>query len=172
MLSPYVRPSEIVPFSYPSSTWDLSPFDTSSSFGLMDPIQQQLLSDPLVRRTMNNARMITRDLQPILAADVLDLGDKFEVHADLPGVSKADLDVTIQSGLITIKGERKKKYEADDVWGTHRVERSHGKVSRTLTLPLNCDTEHADASFEGGVLKVVFPKLTTSSSSSKKLLIA
>ena len=139
---------------------------------------------------MANARKITKGLQPILAADILDFGDRYEIHTgdnalvlysilnmfmyiiiDLPGVHKNDLDVTIQNGLITIKGERKKKYEEDDVWGTHRIERSHGKVSRTLALPVDCDGQHADASFEGGVLKVTFPKLASTSASSKKLLI-
>jgi len=62
--------------------------------------------------------------------------------------------------------------EEDDIWGTHRVERTYGKVSRTLTLPVNADAEHAECKFENGVLKVIFPKLSAGSSvGAKKLFI-
>ena len=88
------------------------------------------------------------------------------MHIDLPGISKSDLDVTISNGTMTIKGERKHILEKDD-WqtGMHRVERTYGKCSRTLQLPENCDTEHADCSFENGELKVSFPKLAGTSTS-------
>ena len=49
----------------------------------MDPIQQQLLADPLMQRTMTNARKITKGLQPILAADILDFGDRYEIHTGM-----------------------------------------------------------------------------------------
>lgn len=91
---------------------------------------------------------------------------------DLPGVLKNDLDVVIANGCVTIKGERRKAFEKDDIWGTHLSERAHGRCTRTLSLPTNADCEHADASFENGVLKITFPKLGGGSLFGKKLLIA
>mgnify|MGYP001575383929 CR=1 FL=1 len=78
----------------------------------------------------------------------------------------------IANGCITIKGERKKKVESDDVFGNHRIERTYGKVSRTMTMPSDADCSRANAHFDLGVLKVTFPKVAGTSSSSKKLLIA
>ena len=94
------------------------------------------------------------------------------LFADLPGVPKEDLDVTITRGQIIIKGERKRKWEEGDAIGNHLIERSWGKVSRTLPLPVDCDHEKAVATFEMGVLKVDFPKLTGGGYGGKKLLIA
>jgi len=89
---------------------------------------------------------------------------------DLPGIPKEELDITIGDGMITIKGERKKLFEEDDIWGNRRTERTFGKVSRSFTLPLDCDTDKAEALFEMGTLKVTFPKKAVSAAS-KKLLI-
>mgnify|MGYP003387159242 CR=1 FL=1 len=86
-------------------------------------------------------------------------------------MQKKDLDVVIERGFVTIKGERKKRH-VEDTWNTHRVERSHGKVSRTVQLPWDADWEHSDAKFENGVLQVDFPKTTTTSATHKKLTIA
>ena len=93
------------------------------------------------------------------------------VIVDLPGVLKKDLDVTMERGSITIKGERKKRH-TEDSWCTHRVERTYGKVSRTVQLPWNADWEHSNAIFENGVLEVVFPKTSTTSATHKQLSIA
>jgi HSP20 family molecular chaperone IbpA len=164
------RPTSVVPFTNPLGM-ELDTLDPMGSWGLMDPIQRQLYNDPLVRRTMQNAQAIQEPIKPILYADLLDFGDRYEIHADLPGVPKSDLDVTIANGTITIKGERKKRFEDDDVWGNHRIERSYGKVSRTMTLPFDCDATSAECNFEMGVLNVKFPKVTGTSSTAKKLLI-
>jgi hypothetical protein len=143
---------------------------------------RQLLNDPVLRQ-LAPASWGGKNLLPILYSDVLDLGDKFEVHAgkacvtiwdilvtqfmilsllyaplDLPGVPKEELDVVISDGVMTIKGERKKVFEETDLWGNHRMERTFGKISRTFNLPPGCDCDNAEALFELGVLKVSFPK--------------
>lgn len=107
------------------------------------------------------------------------VGEYFKNYAtlfgclDLPGVSKADLEVTIAHGSITIKGERRHRVEEEDLLaGTHRIERTYGRCSRTLQLPLDCDTANADCSFENGELKVSLPKLAGVESTTKLLKIA
>ena len=181
-LQPYFNNTSVAPFS---------PFRGTQDWGMTnyDPFSNSMMQDPMIQRTMRSARNATQGLQPILSADILDRGDKYEVftgkyiqyklmhytdiqsyssfyYIDLPGVSKADLDITIANGTMTIKGERKHRVEEDDMFsGIHRVERTYGKCSRTLQLPTNCDTEHADCSFENGELKVSFPKLAGTSTS-------
>ena len=151
---------------YSNRTTEVVPFG-----GVLDPFYN-MTTDPLSLRSMSNARGITRPLQPILYSDVLDMGDKYEVFTDLPGVMKEDLDVSINDGAITIKGERRKRFESDDIWNsTHRIERSYGKCSRTMQLPLDCDTDNPECSFEHGELKVIFNKKLGTSLGSKHLLI-
>ncbi len=91
---------------------------------------------------------------------------------DLPGVPKDEIDVTINNGFITLKGERKRSKESEDAWGTHLSERAHGKVTRTLRLPMDADFSNATASFDFGVLKITIPKLSGVGVGAKKLLIS
>lgn len=173
--------SSMVPFG--GADWDMDVMDPLAdpfaitardpfALGAVDPlgIQRQLYNDPLVRHTMRNAQLATRGMEPILNADLFDFGDRYEVSSDLPGVRKEDLDISFNEGCITIKGERKKEWSDSDIWGNRRSERTYGKVSRTMTLPLDCDTDKANADFSGGVLKVTLPKKSIAVTG-KKLLI-
>lgn len=71
---------------------------------------------------------------------------------------KGDLDIAIDGHVLTISGERRKLDEHVLDW-SKSIERSHGKVTRTLLLPKNANMDAAVASFDGGVLKIVFPKI-------------
>ena len=84
-LQPYTRSSEVAPFGFQQPSWGMQPFESAGNWDMMaaDPIAQSMYSDPLVQRTVNNARMITKPMAPILYADIYDLGDKFEVQAGL-----------------------------------------------------------------------------------------
>lgn len=78
--------------------------------------------------------------------------DSLVVTAELPGLSSADVDLTIRENTLTIKGERKTP-EADKAdW--HRQERVAGEFMRTVTLPYRIDPERVDARFVNGVLQV------------------
>ena len=90
---------------------------------------------------------------------------------DLPGVNKEDLDITMEGQTLTITGERKSEHE-DKKDGKHIIERSHGKVSRTIRLPKNANMQSGTPSFENGVLKIVFPKDLTIAEGPRKLAIA
>ena len=92
-----------------------------------------------------------------LALDVREGDDEFEVTADIPGVRKEDIDVSLEDGLLTISAERKqeKKREGDS-W--HFEERSWGSVRRSVRLPDTADPEQARASYSDGVLKLNFGK--------------
>ena len=96
-----------------------------------------------------------RLLRPAL--NVAENEQNFTITAELPGVAKEDVSLTIENGVLTIAGEKKREEEhKDKAW--HRVERVYGAFQRSLTLPKGVTGEQADATFKDGVLTVVLPK--------------
>jgi len=91
------------------------------------------------------------------SVDVIEEKDAFLVKADLPGLSKDDVSVTLQESYLTIKGERKHETETKEA-GYHRRERVQGSFLRTLELPATVDAKKIDAHFKDGVLSVRLPK--------------
>ncbi len=91
------------------------------------------------------------------AVDVREEDSAYVVECDIPGVSAEDIDVTLDNGVLSIRGERKEeRREEGDAW--HRIERFTGSFSRRFTLPDSVDTGAAEASMNDGVLTVRIPK--------------
>lgn len=86
--------------------------------------------------------------------DVKEEGDNFIVHADVPGVKKEDLSITLENGILTISAERK----IEESQGFHMQERSYGKVSRSLKMLSDIDENSIDATLRDGVLKLVLSR--------------
>ena len=99
-----------------------------------------------------------REFAPLLAADVVEGDNDFHVHVDLPGVAQEDLDINIANGFLHLKAERKQVHE-ENLWLSHSIERSYGRISRSIQLPARADADNTTASFQNGVLSVVFGKL-------------
>jgi HSP20 family protein len=91
------------------------------------------------------------------AMDLVESGDHFVLRADLPGMSEDDVNIEFEDGTLTVSGERKAEHEESNE-GFHRVERSFGSFSRSLTLPQGIDAEAVTASFDRGVLEIRIPK--------------
>lgn len=91
------------------------------------------------------------------AMDLAEADDHFVLKADLPGLSEDDVSIEIQDGTLTLSGERKAEHEEHEK-GWHRVERSHGSFSRSLSLPQGVDADAVTADFDKGVLSVRIPK--------------
>jgi HSP20 family protein len=91
------------------------------------------------------------------AMDLVESGEHFVLRADLPGMSEEDVSIEFEDGTLTVSGERKAEH-ADGKEGFHRVERSFGAFSRSLTLPQGIDPEAVTASFDRGVLEIRIPK--------------
>ena len=89
--------------------------------------------------------------------DLLETDEHFVLRADLPGVSEEDVSIELEDTVLTVSGERKAEHEANGE-GFHRVERSFGRFSRSLTLPKGVDAEAVSAAFDHGVLEVRIPK--------------
>jgi HSP20 family protein len=91
------------------------------------------------------------------AVDIKEEDDRFVIRADIPGVSPDDIDISMEKGVLTIKGERKHEAE-EDKEGYHRIERAYGTFMRRFALPENVDTDKISASSKDGVVELVLPK--------------
>ena len=101
---------------------------------------------------------VARDATWSPAVDVHEEEQRFVLRADLPGVKPADIEVTADKGVLTLRGER--QIEQRDVDGHYsRVERVSGKFVRTFTLPENVQTDAIKAQFKDGVLELTIPKI-------------
>ncbi len=91
------------------------------------------------------------------AVDVVENDDAFVLEAELPGMKKDDIKISIANDVLSIRGEKKIEKE-DKKKNYHRTERSYGSFSRTFPLPGNVKADKVDAEFNNGVLTVTIPK--------------
>lgn len=101
--------------------------------------------------------------------DVKEDDKAYTVHADIPGVKKEEIHVTIDGNQVSISAEVKKQKEEKDGEKVLRSERYYGKVARSFTLGHDVDESQADAKYADGVLELILPKKVASSS--RKLTI-
>ena len=89
--------------------------------------------------------------------DLVEAEKEYRLTADLPGVKKDDVQITLNDNVLTIQGERKLEREKKNE-NYHVTERAHGKFSRSITLQ-NVNTKKIDAKFDNGVLTISLPKI-------------
>ena len=91
------------------------------------------------------------------AADIAEHDDSYVVKAELPGLSRDDVKITVQDTILTIRGEKKQEKESKEA-NYHRVERSYGSFQRSFTLPTSIRNDKIDATFKDGILSITMPK--------------
>ena len=91
------------------------------------------------------------------ALDVSEDENNVYVVADLPGVEEKDVKLNFQNGILTLSGEKQEEKETRGK-NFHRVERSYGSFSRSISLPGEVNAEKATAGYKNGVLRVTLPK--------------
>lgn len=91
------------------------------------------------------------------AVDVRETKDALEIAAELPGLDPKDVEVSVENGVLTLKGSRSFE-KATDGETYHRVERAYGSFERSFTLPTNVDAEKVHAVYRHGVLNLTLPK--------------
>lgn len=89
--------------------------------------------------------------------DIKETADAFEVHAELPGIDKADIAIQMTGNTLTLSGERRRQDEGANE-NYHRVERSFGRFSRSFSFPGDVDPGKIDAALDRGVLVITIPK--------------
>lgn len=137
-----IKKNQTSPTSAPGSLFSLSEFDS-------------FFDDFMAHRW---PRLLDWNLEKSAPkVDILDRDTEIEIQAALPGVSKDNLDVTLNNQTITISAttQEEKKTEEDRYY---RREISRGEFKRSLSLPENVDSDKAKASFKDGILKVIIPK--------------
>lgn len=114
--------------------------------------------DDLFRRTFGQAREPGEESRQMMAplVDTFVKGDTFHVRAELPGVDKDDIDVSVEGNILTLKAERKEDTETEE-GDYHMRESRSGFFMRRLTLPEGARTEDIHASYEKGILEVTVP---------------
>ena len=93
----------------------------------------------------------------IPSLDVFEEKDEIVVKADLPGMNKDEIEVTVTENVVTIKGEKKKEEEVKEK-DYYRRERSYGSFVRSVQLPSEVKSDQIKANFKDGVLEVRMPK--------------
>ena len=91
------------------------------------------------------------------AIDMIDLKDEILLRADLPGLDEKDIEVTVQDGTLTVRGERKEEKE-EKKENYYYCERSRGAFVRSLSLPVGVEADKVAATFKKGVLEIHLPK--------------
>ena len=108
------------------------------------------------------------------AMEIVEKEDAVLVTAELPGVKKEDVDITVEDGILTIRGEKKeekeeKKDEKDTKY--HMWERKYGSFQRSFTLPNEVEAERIAAKFDNGILTVTLPKTEKAKVQGRKIPI-
>jgi HSP20 family protein len=94
--------------------------------------------------------------------------NEFIVNAELPGINKTNIDVTIENSILSITAE-KNEVKEENTTKVHISERKFGKISRTVLIPKNVNIENIKAKYLDGILTITIPKETVSVSKSLKI---
>lgn len=91
------------------------------------------------------------------AVDITEEENEYIVKVELPGVSKDDVKITLESNVLTIRGGKNMEKESKNE-NYHRMERSYGSFQRSFTLPITVKGDKIDAVYKDGILSITLPK--------------
>lgn len=118
-------------------------------------LMDQLFNDVFLRSTTaDESSVVTSQWVPLV--DIQEHNDKFLLIADLPGVDPQQIDIQMEKGILTIRGERRIDSRQSQTFA--RTERQHGTFHRRFALPDSADPDGISASGNNGVLEIVIPK--------------
>ena len=128
---------------------------------IWDPLKEM---EDVFSRYLRQSNRQSMQKQDLLAtgewaprADIAETDEKFTVKVDLPEIKKEDVKITINNGVLSIRGERKQEKE-DKNTQYHRVERYYGTFLRSFSLPDNIAEDQIEAVFKNGALTIAIPK--------------
>ncbi|NTV97624.1 MAG: Hsp20/alpha crystallin family protein [Chlorobiaceae bacterium] len=109
-------------------------------------------------------------INPAFKVDISEDEKAIYVSADMPGMSKEDVKVSLEDDVLSISAERKQE-EEEKTKGYHRIERTWGSMSRSFSVGENVDAENIAASYDNGVLKVTIPKKESEPKKGKEIAV-
>jgi len=124
-------------------------------WSLFDQLQRELNMPMSKFDTEENGNVATANWAP--AVDIKEDDKAFTLLADVPGVDPDEIEVTMDKGVLTIKGKRQSEKETEEE-NYKRVERQYGVFYRRFTLPDSANADNIEAHSEHGVLKITIPK--------------
>lgn len=158
------RPSRV---AFPAGTTNLSTFPTFDDLeNRMSRFIDRALSEPF------GSSVMTESLGWMPAMEIVESPKELTLTAELPGIDEKNIDVSVEDGVITIRGEKEaeKKEDADDK-KVYLYERSYGSFFRSFSLPPGVDSSKTTAQFDKGVLKVHIPKTAEAAAKGHKVEI-
>ena len=96
------------------------------------------------------------DWMPVV--DIFEDDSTYRIEAEVPGVTREDISVTVDKGILSLRGERRSK-EGDNKGQVHRTERCHGSFRRSFRIPEDAEAETVKAEFKNGLLSVTLSKV-------------
>jgi len=117
-------------------------------------LQHRHLGGTPARRERDEELSLGAWIPPV---DIEEDNEKLVLTAELPGFKEDQIDIQVEGGVLTIRGERTFD-DKQDGKNFHRVERSYGQFVRSFTLPNNVDRDNVKASFKDGLLRIELPK--------------
>jgi HSP20 family protein len=148
-----------------------------SLFQEMDRLFDDMFNDsmwPFSRRRYRPLSLIIRDDEPLFRtplSNIKDAEDHFEISAELPGLDKSNIELTIRDGVMEIKGEHKEEKKEEKEGQLVRREYHSSSYYRAFNLPENIDEDNIDANLDKGILTVKIPKVEPPKPEKKKISI-
>ncbi len=129
----------------------------------MNSLFNQLWSRPFVGEAA-----VRRSWAP--AFEIRETEDRIAFEAELPGLSKKDIDISLQDGVLTVSGERKER-EVTENETVHCSELRSGKFVRSFSLPSDVDEDKVEAKYSNGLLSITLTKAVAEVPETKKITI-
>ena len=123
-------------------------------WNMFDQIRKEM-DRALTREGDESGSVVTSDWTP--AVDIREDDNGFTIVADIPGVDPKDIDVHMENGMLTIRGERESE-KKEEKEGYKRIERSYGSFYRRFSMPDSADADKIKAESKNGVLQITIPK--------------
>lgn len=134
-------------------------------------LMQELLRDPFTGP--NQPERWFGDFSPSMfqpRIDVVDDGEALRITAELPGMTREDLEIAVEDEFLMLRGEKKLESKNEEK-GCYHLERAFGSFQRIIPLPDGVDLDRVEARFDKGVLTLRLPKSTTQKSSTRRIEI-
>jgi HSP20 family protein len=133
---------------------NLVTWDPYRELGALQDRVSRIFGGPVTRGERDEEMNLGAWIPPV---DIVEEKDRILLTAELPGFKDNDIQIQMEGGVLTLRGERKSEAEKEGRT-FHRMERSYGQFVRSFTLPNNVDRENVKASFANGLLEIELPK--------------
>jgi HSP20 family protein len=133
---------------------DLTPWNPWQE---LERVESQV--DELLASVLSKLRSVApgQAIAFVPATDIIELGEEYRLYLALPGLVEEDIDITLESDVLIVRGEREAPYTSDQV-GVHQAQWKYGYFERRIRLPRRVDGDSIQAIYDAGVLTIRVPK--------------